>query len=148
MKKEEKKLVSVKPLIGVSLMISLAALTFSIQAYNRSGVDLERQLLLAGRQVEMGAESTIALAQAQAKLAAIRAEFLINQNYSETRQAIVQVRGELKKSFENAQGEIKLTWQSIDQGLEELESELRQESAGAIDSFQSNLEAIEKNIRP
>jgi hypothetical protein len=134
----------------LALLLAVAALALAWLAFQRTGGRLE-DLRHAGGEAVAGAaerplatardalggggleaERRTALTEAEARLAARRAELEANLGYAAARQEVESVRRELARTFDNAGTAARLRWQALDGDLARLEQQLRERSSRAV----------------
>lgn len=98
---------------------------------------------------EIAQETELALARAEARasLAATRADLAIDENYEEAANEVAAVRAELARSYKNANAEAQAEFKEVDAELEALETELREESADALNTLENLIGDLEREVR-
>lgn len=126
-----------------ALVISILALIFAWTAYNRAGVDLSTQVELQVEEERREVQRELAVAEARIRLASIRAEIAAEEFTEESADEIADVREELAEAYSDTTGEVREGWETMDQGLEVLELQIRE---GAAESL-ATLDDVVENMR-
>jgi hypothetical protein len=134
----------------LALLLAAVALAVAWLAFQRTGGRLqdlqhvggeavagaaERPLARARDALGLGgleAERRTALAEAEARLAARRAELQANLGYAAARHEVESVRRDLARTFDNAGTAARLRWQELDGDLARLDQQLRERSSHAV----------------
>ncbi len=130
-----------------ALIISLLSLILAWSAFNRSGQDLSSEVAEDLRMARLELQQDLAIVEARADLLALRAQIEAEEQYAETRAEVAEVRNDLRIAYLNAETEVQQEWREMDAALEDLENNLRDESADAVGSLTNALDAIERDIR-
>jgi hypothetical protein len=146
------------------------ALIISVAAYNRAGQDIDDTIAEGVRDAAETVENTTEevasgvvdtaedvgeatelaaeRAAAAARLAAVEARLEAEENWQEARQEVAEVRADIAVAYENRiEGEFVAEAREVDQMLANIEDELRQESAGALDALEDAINRLEQDIR-
>ncbi|MDD3661944.1 MAG: hypothetical protein PHG63_02655 [Candidatus Dojkabacteria bacterium] len=131
----------------LALIASAAALFLGVVAYNRSGRNLDEEIQAAvdvrWEQVRISA----ARAEAASNLALIRARLIAGETYEEVADDFDEVHGDLSSAYEGASAEFQTQWNSLESGLNEVENEVRNDTADALSDLASLINSLEEDIR-
>ncbi|MGH9857381.1 MAG: hypothetical protein ACRD4B_05995 [Acidobacteriota bacterium] len=142
----------------LALVVAIIALLIGVVAFNRSGRDieaiLEEQAEEAIQDTEEVVDTTIqeaeeaaTIAEAQARLTALRADIAAETAYAESAEEVRKVRADLAQAYANASVEVQQGWQEVDDELELLEQQLRDESADAAETLERVFALLEQDLR-
>ncbi|MBI3251226.1 MAG: hypothetical protein HYZ61_05260 [Candidatus Andersenbacteria bacterium] len=119
----------------IALVVALAALVLAVMIWNRpvgEDTDFDEE---AGTQIEETTKDAALLAaraQAETKLAAIRAQVATKEGYENALQEAQEARSELAEAYRNASVEAQQEWAEVEVEFDVLEDQLRAKSADAL----------------
>lgn len=142
----------------IALILALLALGFAYTAFNRAGQDIEaivqREIAEAMQTAEVvvneideTAEQAALRAQVITRLVAIQAAIEANQIEAETEEELAQMRADLQREYANASAEVRQEINEVDQELEIVEQELRNNTATALSSIERSLAILRRDVR-
>lgn len=131
----------------LALLVAVVALGFAVVAFNRSGRDvatvIREQTQDTAEDIQLGA----ARIQAETRLASLRARIAAGESREEVGEEAQDVRADLEAAYANASVEAQQQWQEIEPRFEQLEAQLRDESADALAAFDRLLDRLRADIR-
>lgn len=143
----EEKRTSTGMISVLALIIAILALVLAWISYNKTGVDLERKLNQEVQELQREARIELVQLETRVRLLSLRAEVLAAESYEGLAEEAVDIRNNLNRAYDNASVEARQEIQELDRQLETLESELRTDSANAVETIQAALEILERDIR-
>jgi gas vesicle protein len=135
----------------LALLVSLVALWFSWQAYQRTGGELP----WLSQKVEVGGPSSPSsstwkedLARARERLLGHREDVKSERNLSQVEQEVADVRSRLKRTFGETGSEARERWSGVDADLQRLQAELRNKSARALETLDETIDKMKRAEKP
>lgn len=146
-------------LIYSTLIIAILAFILGYASYNRSGPDFENQIQDQIDQsldkleneidtANMELNKRFALVEARMELLTIRSQLLVEQSYQEAAEDINSIRRRLNLDFQDSIGEVQDYYQELDSELEQIEFELRENSADAIGHINRMIIGMQTEVTP
>jgi hypothetical protein len=129
----------------LALLVALAALWLSWQAFQRTGGDLP----WLDRKVEVGEPAAGApwkeeLARARERLLGHRDEVRSERNLSEVQRDVEELRHNLEKKLDRTGSSSHEDWRQVDGDMQRLEAELREKSAKAMETLDRTLDEMKR----
>lgn len=131
----------------LALLVSVVSGVLAVSAYNRSGENLETVVSRQFDDMRQEAEIAAARAEARTRLLAIRAEVAAGQSSEETAREVAEVRQDLAEDLRDEPANIRQDWQQVDNNLQRLEQQIRNQSADALGTLESIIGDLEREIR-
>lgn len=143
-------------LAWAAIAIAVIALLFSFLAWNNNENDLSEDTVAtstptnevtADNDDEDAVEIVGLRTTAAAELAALRARLAANQAYDEALEETQTARQQLANAYANASIEAQAEWQELETTFDQLEDQLRDNSADALDTLNSIITTLERDVR-
>lgn len=143
-------------LAGVALVVAVIALIFSFLAWNNNENELAEEAdttiaptneTVRDTEEDDTAELIALRTTAAAELAALRARLAANEAYEETLKETQTARQQLATAYANASTEAQAEWQELETTFDQLEDQLRDNSADALDTLNSIIATLERDLR-
>lgn len=150
----------------LGLIVGGLALLISIVAYNRSGEDLDdtvvnrtaavvdeaedvteqarEEIIEARNEISESAEQLRLRTEIGARIVAIQAQVTADNVTDETVTEIQDLRSDLRNAYADATGEMRTQVDQLDQDLERLETEVREDTAAALATIENLLARLRR----
>lgn len=146
-KSENETVRSNSMMVWSTFIIAIVALIVSLLAFNRTArIDKQSNLVNLQKEVQTIREEQV-IEQAQDRLTEIREQINNTGNFDDAQKGVAQVRRDVRQSFTNATEATKETWNDLDKELEQIEQQLRDGSADALNSLDNFITKLKNEIR-
>lgn len=130
----------------VALIVGVIALLIALVAFNRTDRDENSTTLSTTPVVTNNLATTTARAQAATELAALRARLAAEKNYEEAQAAAQATQEDLAAAYANATGAARAELQVLNQQFDDLETQLRGQSADALLTLENLITKLRQDV--
>lgn len=130
-----------------AFVFSALALFLSIVAFNRAGTDLDEVVKREIAQYQQGAEEAAARAEVRAELVALRTEIAAAEAGEEIASEVATARENIQMTYRDADVALNQEAEEIGMELEQLESEVRTNTARGLQRLENLINRMKQDVR-
>lgn len=131
----------------IALIVAIIALVLGWMAFNRSGQDVVPAVQEGAQEAQEDAALLAARTEARAELLALQTQIAAEEGYDEAAQQAAEIEADLETAYVNARLEASAEWQELQADFENLERELRDESADAAETVAGLIALLGQDLR-
>ncbi|MEK7557174.1 MAG: hypothetical protein AAB538_04315 [Patescibacteria group bacterium] len=130
-------------LAGLALAVAIIALIVGVVALRRPGT------LITGPETNFKEQIGIitARARSEARLKLVQAQLVAKEGYDDAATQVQDIRADLRGAYAEAKEESKQEWVELDKDLEQLEVQIRDKSADALQTLENILTRLRQEVR-
>lgn len=131
----------------IAVVLSVLALFLAWSAYNRTGTDVRTQVMRTGEQAYDASREGLDSLQAQVRLQELRADLASGVELENAEETVATVRQDLARAYQNSTEVTQEQWQEVQRDLDQLEDQLRNGSADALQTVEGLIERTQRDLR-
>jgi|GEM_PF-4403673 len=126
--------------------LAALALFLSVVAFNRAGTDVETIAAQTAKEVRQETQQALVRAEVITHLTLLQAQIAAAEAGEEISQSVVQTREILQESYTEASQEVRQEMQELDRELEQVEMEVRNDTAQGLETLGSLIASMRQDV--